>query len=130
VISDSFALFTPEGKGIYANVDDAGVVTFAIEAGQGSSVRGTEMFNRMMQHFGAAVRAIHGIWIRSATGRPSTNIDKVNELTAGGMKLDEAVTRAWTVTRARKLGFLNVRVLGIPEGTAGAYSRIDVMIER
>jgi len=111
-------------------MDDAGVVTFAIEAGEGSSVRGTEMFNRMMQHFGDKVVAIHGVWLKGPSKRPSTNIDKVNELTATGMALETAITHAWTVTRARKLGFFQVRVMGIPEGVAGAYTRIDVLIER
>lgn len=125
-----FVLLTPEGKGILANLDDAGVLTFAIDAGEGSSVRGTEMFNRMMQHFGAGVRAIRGVWRKGPSGRPSTNIDKVNELTAAGMTLEEAVSHAWTVTRARKLGFLQVRVLGIPVGTPGKYTEIDVLIEK
>ena len=123
-------LLTSEGKGILASLDDAGVVTFAVEAGESSSIRGTELFNRMMQHFGAAVRAIQGVWRKGPSGRPSTNIDKVNELTAAGMTLEEAVAHAWTVTRARKLGFLQVRVLGVPVGTPGMYTEIDVLIER
>jgi len=125
-----FVLLTPEGKGILASLDDAGVVAFAVEAGEGSSIRGTELFNRMMQHFGAGARAIQGVWRKGTSGRPSTNIDKVNELTAGGMTLEEAVTQAWTVTRARKLGFLKVRVLGAPVGKPGAYTEIDVLIEK
>jgi hypothetical protein len=125
-----FVLLTPEGKGILASLDQAGVVTFAIEAGEGSSIRGTELFNRMMAHFGAGVRAIHGVWRKGPPGRPSTNIDKVNELTAEGMALDEAITHAWTVTRARKLGFMKARVLGVPVGKPGAYREIDVLIEK
>jgi hypothetical protein len=124
-----FVLLTPEGKGVYANLDDVGIVTFAIDAGEGSSIRGTELFNRMMQHFGAEVRAIHGVWRKGPSGQPSTNIDKVNDLTRAGMRLEEAVTHAWTVTRARKLGFLKLRVLGAPVGAPGAYMEIDVLIE-
>jgi len=125
-----FELITPEGKGILANLDDTGVVTFAIEAGKGSSVRGTEMFNRMLQHFGAAVRAIRGVWLRNHTGQESTNIDKVNELTCAGMPLEEAITHAWTVTRAGKWGFNKVRLLRPPEGVAGSYTEINVLIEK
>jgi hypothetical protein len=125
-----FVLLTPEGKGIVADLDDAGVVTFAIEAGEGSSIRGTDMFDAMMQDFGAAVHAIKGVWRKGPSGRPSTNIDKVNELSGVGMALEEAITHAWTVTRARRLGFLKVRVLGAPVGQPGAYTEIDVLIEK
>lgn len=125
-----FALFTPEGKGILANLDEVGVVTFAIQAGEGSSVRGTEMFNRMMQHFGANVRAIQGVWLKSLTGQKSTNIDKVNELTSAGMTIEEAITHTWTVTRARKWGFDKVRLLGQPEGVQGSFTKINVVIEK
>jgi len=127
---DPFHWFTSEGKGILGELDDAGIVTFAIEAGEGSSVRGTEMFNRMMDHFGEQVRAIHGVWRKGPSGRPSTNIDKVNELTGTGMALEEAITHAWTVTRAKKRGFVRVRLLGSPKGPVGAYTEIDVLIER
>jgi hypothetical protein len=119
-----------EVKGILGSMDELGVVTFFISAGEDSPVRGTEMFNRMMAHFGDEARAIQGQWIRSRTGELSTNIDKVNELTAAGMKLEEAIQHAWTVTRARKLGFVNVRVLGNPVGTPGAYDFLQVLIER
>jgi hypothetical protein len=53
----------------------------------------------------------------------------VNELTAAGMSLDEAVLQAWTVTRARKLGFTRVRILGCPKGVPGAYTEVDVLME-
>jgi hypothetical protein len=54
-------LLTPEGKGIFGSVDSAGVLTFAVEAGMGCSIRGTDLFNRMMDHFGDKVLAIQGV---------------------------------------------------------------------
>jgi hypothetical protein len=125
-----FALTTPEGKGILGSLSDAGVVEFAIQAGAGSSIRGTEMFDRMMDHFGADAIAIHAVWIRNAAGHPSTNIDKVNELTATGVDLGQAILQAWTVTRAMRRGFSKAKVLGTPDGTPGGYTRIDVLIEQ
>jgi len=74
--------------------------------------------------------AIRGIWRKSPSGQPSTNIDKVNELTNQGMPLEDAVKYAWTVTRARKRGFDQVHVIGLTEGVPGAYTKIDVFIER
>lgn len=119
-----------EGKGIIGSMNDQGVVTFAIDAGPDSSIRGTVFFNAMMDFFGSDVAAIHGSWSKGAPDRVSTNIDKVNELTRAGVVLDEAVKHTWTTTRAMKRGFAKVRVIGIPERTAGAYSRIEVLIER
>lgn len=130
MIVRKFVLFTPGGKGIFGELDQNGVVTFVVEAGPGSPIRGTELFNRMMSDFGAAARAIHGVWCKGPSGRPSTNIDKVNELTAAGMSLEDGIQHAWTVTRARKLGFTKVSVIGQPKGSPGAYTKIDVRIER
>lgn len=126
----SFTLITPESKGILATLDSQGVVTFAIAAGEGSSIRGTELFNRMMQFFGEGVKAIHGVWRKGPHSEVSTNIDKVNQLTARGMSLEEAVMFTWTVTRAKKWGFDQVHVLGLTEGIPGAYTKIDVLIEK
>ena len=129
-MASSFILFTPEQKGILGNLDEDGVVTFAIAAGEGASIRGTEMFNRMMQHFGDEVRAIHGVWRKYYPDRISTNVDKVNELTTMGIPLEEAIRHAWTTTRAFKLGFTRAKVIGDTEGVPGAFSKIDVLIER
>lgn len=97
-----FELFFPEGRGILGSMDGFGEVTFAIHAGEGSSIRGTEMFNRMLDAFGKAVKSIRGVWIKRTTGEASTNIDKVNELVASGMALEEAVLHAWTFIEPRR----------------------------
>ncbi len=83
----------------------------------------------MMDDFGADALAIHAVWIKNAADHPSTNIDKVNELTAAGTDLDEAILHTWTVTRAKKRGFSKAQVMKTPEGSAGIYTRIDVLIE-
>lgn len=111
------------GKGILGYLDENGTVTFAIEAGEGSPIRGTELFDNMMLYFGDEAKAIRGVW------RAGTNLDKVNELTAQGMPLEEAVQQTWTVTRARRLGFDKV-TLALQEGQPGRYAKIDVIIEK
>ncbi len=122
---------TPEGKGIIlGSLDEHGTVTFVIEAAPTSSIRGTDLFDRMMRFFGDGVLAIHGVWRNGFQGRPSTNIDKVNELTQQGMSLEDAILKTWTVTRAKKWGFDQVHVIGLTEGIPGAYSKIDVLIEK
>jgi hypothetical protein len=123
-----FAYNHPSKKAtIYANLDPNGVVTFAIQVDPSSPVRGTELFRRMMLAFGDDAKAIQGVWRKGIS--PSINIDKVNELTAKGMTLENAVLQAWTVTRAKKLGFEKVRVTD-HKGSRGAYGKIDVMIEK
>ncbi|MHB1425226.1 MAG: hypothetical protein ACYC3I_18810 [Gemmataceae bacterium] len=111
------------GKGIVGYLDEKGTVTFAIEAGEGSPIRGTELFDNMMRAWGEDATAIRGVW------RAGTNLEKVNELTAQGMPLEEAIQYAWTVTRARRLGFNKVAVV-LQEGMPGHYAKIDVSIEK
>ncbi len=125
-----FRLFLPDDRGIIGSVDEQGVLTFVVLAGEGAPIRGTEMFDLMMRAFGEKVRAIHGVWRRGFEGSPSVNLDKVNELTGTGVPLDEAVRHAWTVTRARRWGYTRVRVTGEREGSPGNYSKIDVLMDK
>jgi hypothetical protein len=125
-----FELFTPEQKGIIAHLDQNGIVTFAVSAGPESSLRGTEMFNRMVDAFSDEISAIQGVWVKGPQGDPSINIDKVNELTAQGVPLEKAVLEAWTVTRARKRGFATVVILSAKQESGGSYSKIEVLITK
>jgi hypothetical protein len=125
-----FRLFLPDDGGIIGSVDQNGVLSFVVAAGEGCPIRGTEMFDLMMRAFGSRVRAINGVWRRGFAGRPSTNFDKVNELARAGMPLEAAVKQAWTATRAARWNFTKVSVLASTEGSPGNYVRIDVLIER
>ncbi len=112
---------------IAGEVDVLGVVTFVVLAEPDSPIRGTELFNRMMNAFGDDAKAIHGVWRKGSL--PSINIDKVNELTGKGISIEDAVLHAWTVTRAQKLGFAMVSVIH-QEGSPGNFRKIDVLIEK
>jgi hypothetical protein len=70
-----------------------------------------------MAHFGENAKAVQGNWFKG------TNLDKVNELTAAGMELPDAVAHAWTATRAAKLGFNTIRNIDAV-GTPGNYSYV------
>jgi hypothetical protein len=75
----------------------------------------------MMQHFGRNAKGVCGKW-------PSgTNLKTVNELTARGVPIEEAVTRTWTANRAREWGFVRVRLIRPPQGTPGQYTNIEVL---
>jgi hypothetical protein len=123
-----FRMLLPDGRRIMASIDTEGILSFVIVAGEGSPIRGTEML--MMRAFGARIRAIAGIWRRGFQGIQSINLDEVNKLTAAGLSLEEAVRRTWTATRATRWGFTNVTVVGLPEGSPGAFSKIDVLLEK
>jgi hypothetical protein len=125
-----FRLLLPDDQGIVATLDENGIITFVVLAGEGSPIRGTEMFDLMMRAFGEQVRGIRGVWRRGFEGRPSINLDKVNELTAEGIVLTEAIKKTWTATRAERWGFSRVTIQGDPEGTPGDYNKIDVVMER
>ena len=55
-----------------------------------------------------------------------TNLDTVNELTARGVPLSEAVTRTWTAHRAKDFGFAKAVIHGDPVGIPGAYTKVVV----
>jgi hypothetical protein len=112
---------------ITGELDVSGIVTFAVYAAPDSPIRGTELFLRMMNAFGDDVRAIEGVWRKGNS--PSINIDKVNELTGQGLSIEDAVLHAWTVTRARKIGFTKVTVT-YQQGSPGNFRKVDVLIEK
>jgi hypothetical protein len=123
-----FAYNHPSQKAaITGELDVFSTVTFAVYAAPDSPIRGTELFLRMMNAFGDNAKAIEGVWRKGTS--PSINIDKVNELTGQGTPIEDAVMHAWTVTRARKLGFTNVSVT-YQQGSPGNYRKIDVLIEK
>jgi hypothetical protein len=113
---------------IYGEVDKDGIVTFAVRVAEDSPIRGWQMFRRMMTAFGDEARTIQATWRKYRA--PSANIDRVNELTSAGTPLEEAIQEAWTVRQAKMIGFTVASVLGIPEGVPGAFTKIDVLIER
>ena len=125
-----FRLFLPDDVGgIIGSVDEKGVVTFVISAKPESPIRGTELFDLMLRAFGDRVRAVLGVWRRGFEGSPSVNLDKVNERTAAGTPLMNAVCETWTFARSARWGFSKITLV-LVEGTPGSYSKIDVLLEK
>jgi hypothetical protein len=92
-----------------------GVLTFAISAQAESPFRGTELFDLMLRAFGDRVRAVLGVWRRGFEGSPSVNLDKVNERTAAGVSLMDAVQEMWTFRCAARWGFTKVTLINVKE---------------
>jgi hypothetical protein len=88
---------------------------------------GKWMFRQMLNHFGASVTAIQGNWI----GAMSDNLIELNKLTVGGaMSIEDAAKRTWTGTRASEFGYTQVRLFGLPSGTPGNYTHVQVLFTR
>ena len=125
-----FRLLLPDNVGgILGEVDEQGVLTFVVSAKAEAPIRGTELFDLMLRAFGDRVRAVLGVWRRGFEGSPSVNLDKVNERTAAGVPLREAVRETWTFTRAARWGFTRITRV-VVEGTPGSYTKIDVLLEK
>lgn len=125
-----FRLFLPDDVGgILGSLDETGVLTFFISAKPESPLRGTELFDLMLRAFGDRVRAVMGVWRRGFEGSLSVNLDRVNERTAAGVSLRDAVRETWTYTRAARWGFTRITLASV-EGTPGNYAKIDVLLEK
>jgi len=117
-----FNFAASDTKGIIGEISDDGLVSFAVEAGAGSPVRGTDMFLDMMKHFGSNVKGIKGAWYYG------DNLAAINRLTAKGRSLADAALDTWTGRRAAEQGFTSVRVIK-SDGSAGAYKSVEVVFE-
>jgi hypothetical protein len=108
----------------------SGVVTFGIAtkaSGKTSHVRGEDLFQLMVDHFGAAnIRVVRGRW-RAIPGM-SDNLDMFNRLTTPptGLTEEQAALLTFSGKMAqRKLGFVRVtfiRKIGQP----GRYTEVLV----
>jgi hypothetical protein len=110
-------------RGITATLSNDGILSFTIEAGEHSPVRGTAMFDRMMEHFGEKVKAIEGTWVYG------DNLAAVNKLTGGETSLKDAAATTWTGKRAARHRFTKVKIVAA-KGKPGRYVEVHVLFER
>lgn len=125
-----FKLFLPDGSGIMGSVNDDGVLSFVVLVRRGAPIRGTEMFDLMMRAFGSTVKAIEGVWRQGFGEEKSVNLDRVNELVAEHIPLEQAVCRTWTATRAARWGYTNVSVVTAIREARGHYHKIDILLQK
>lgn len=90
-------------------------------------LRGENLFNKMMDFYGNDTKGIYGRWVNPEKSAKNKNLGRVNELTAAGMKLEDAVYKTWTADVAKTRGFTTVNVVD-SKGSAGKYTAIDVWI--
>lgn len=103
-------------KGIYADLNNEGMIEFFIEAGPLANPRGNVLFKEMIKHFGDTAKGVVGSWTHG------DNLSAFNRLTAQGVSLEEAAFQTWTGRQAARNGFTKVEV--IADGAPGAFTRV------
>jgi hypothetical protein len=113
---------------IFGQLVKGGEMSFYIEntPKDGTGCPGRWMFDQMMQHFGASVKAIQGNWV----GANSDNLQQFNKLTAGGTTSPEAAAKqTWTGMQASNAGFSQVQVVST-SGSPGNYTNVNVVFKK
>lgn len=105
-----------------AEVDQNGTMTMLAGVARNSPVRGFELFNRALAHFGDRVTSINGNLIEE-------NRATFNTLTAGGMSPEEAILQTWTGKLATRSGFGVLESLTLI-GEPGNYSKVEPIFTR
>lgn len=111
---------------INASVSTDGILEFEIETeieGTRDTIRGSVLYELMMQQLGAKVKKIRGLWVSGS------NLNEVNRLTKLGMPLKQAVFLTWSGERAFRLGYTEVDEIEF-RGRAGMYGEVDVVFAR
>lgn len=88
-----------------------------------STIRGSEAFAAIVEHFAGKFHTIVGNWISG------DNLDEINRLTTKGFSLEKAASQTWTGIQAEKFGFKRV-LIERAEGPPGNYSRVLVYFTR
>ncbi len=86
-------------------------------------LNGTQEFSNIVNFFQGQFEGILSNW------QYGTNLNRINELTADDMPVDQAARQAWSAQRAAEHGFTQVRVVE-QAGTPGNYSVIKVSFTR
>ncbi|MGB8944145.1 MAG: RHS repeat-associated core domain-containing protein [Streptomyces sp.] len=94
------------GSGVIADLDGNGILTMMMHNNpqSGSPLRGRQMFDEVMGHFGDRVQGVQGIWVYG------DNLGGFNEAVRGGSSLVAAARDTWTGRQAARYGFNRVRI--------------------
>lgn len=121
----------PSGKGIAADLDSNGIMSFVIEKGP-DTPRGSQMFDNAFGSFGNDVRGVKGYWQNGGTLRD--NLDSFNSVArnypAGDMAALEGAARStFTGKMAARHGFTDAEIVEL-RGPHGNYSNVGVIFRR
>ena len=111
---------------INASVSADGILEFEIETeinGTRGTLRGSVLYELMMQQLGSKVKKIRGLWVSGS------NLNEVNRLTKLGLLLEKAVFLTWSGKRAYRLGYTEIDSIEF-RGRPGMYGNVDVVFAR
>ncbi|MFF2396804.1 RHS repeat-associated core domain-containing protein [Nocardia sp. NPDC058114] len=114
------------GSGLHALLDENGTLTLMVENHPelGSPLRGRQMFDEVMNHFGDRVQQVQGNWVYG------DNLAKFNSALENGATLNQAARETWTAQQAARYGFTRARIdQAVPE-LGGGYSSVSVTYRR
>lgn len=113
--------------------------TASKRASQASSAGGRRLvglpWGQRIRGTSSRVRSVAGTgpnpppWVNKLNSPDNKNLGKVNELTAQGMRHQDAVYQAWTSKLAAEFGF-NPEKSVYAQGSVGMYTKIEVLITR
>ncbi|MFE9139715.1 hypothetical protein, partial [Streptomyces sp. NPDC007355] len=106
----------------YMHCSSDGFINGTIEAAKGSPVKGHQLFAETVKAFGDRAKGFEAGWFQGSYG---TNINMVNELTAAGIPLEEAVSQTWSARQAAKYGWTQASVMSYI-GSRGNYDEMIV----
>nr|BFD93728.1 hypothetical protein KitaXyl93_50880 [Kitasatospora sp. Xyl93] len=89
-----------------ADLDGKGILTMMMHNNpdKGSPLRGKEMFDEVMGHFGDRVQGVQGIWVYG------DNLGGFNDAVRGGASLVAAAKGTWTGRQAARYGFTRAKI--------------------
>ncbi|GAA5120705.1 hypothetical protein JIN84_05920 [Luteolibacter yonseiensis] len=121
--------FSPSINGM---LTENGTLIFGIKTPEKDSpVRGADMFNRMITHFGDRVKSIQGQWYEYDSENPDrrSNLYTFNKFIKEGKIPEEAALLTFTGKMAGRNGFKDVKILE-SRGKKGEYTRVKVEFKK
>ncbi|MFD3511059.1 hypothetical protein [Nocardia sp. NPDC058666] len=111
---------------LMSTLDRNGSLQFAIanNPAAGSPLRGRELFDEMMEHFGDRVKSVQGNWFYG------DNLAAFNRAIENGATESQAAKASWTAAQAARYGFTRVRLVDSQLSLDGAYMSVNVLFRR
>ena len=128
--TDEFNFLVNGHNGILSTLSDKGIVDFKINA-VGSPIRGGDMFDKMMNHYGDNVKGIRGNWMNLDKSESNKNLGIINKLTSQGVPLKDAVMKTWTAAQAIRYGYTESKIqTDYVKGDSGNYTKVEVIFTK
>ncbi|WP_234437820.1 Hint domain-containing protein [Streptomyces sp. WM6368] len=114
------------GALVMATLED-GIMSMAVERPDGSPVRGYQMFDDAMGHFGGDVRGFTAKWVPAMP----TNLDEFNMNLRDGMSFEQAAANTFTGRNTARYGMTEVTVdRSKLRGSYGNYTNVEPVFSR